>query len=130
MSFRVSTSVRDALAMRFAELLCNAGDSVFTIRSGTQPATADTAASGTLLFSIQTPTGMAYPVNGVVALGGQSGPAAATGVCGYVRWGGPTDGSMDCTCGTSGKDLLVDAASTSIGQTVSVDVLSVTQPVT
>ena len=132
MSFRLNTAARDALANQVAQWLCDGASGTFKIYSGAQPATADTAASDTLLYSSTEWGGMGSPSGGTMPIdtAGGSAAASATGTCGWVRWGGATYGSVDGTCGISGTDFIVNSAATASGTTVTIGAINITQPIT
>lgn len=105
------------------------------IYSGSQPADADTAPTGTLLVTIA----LAATAFGSANSSGQaslastprSGTGAAAGTAGWFRivsGGGSNvmDGSVTATGG--GGDLTLDNTSIAVGQTVNINSLTYTQP--
>ena len=94
-----------------------------TIRTGAPPATADTAASGTVLATIVLPSDwMAAAASRSKAIAG--GPwldaaADASGTAGHYRITG-SGGVLQGTVGTSGSDMIVDSVSFTAGQQFSV----------
>lgn len=133
-------TVRVAVAARNAGLdaifdRANAGAAAGTVefRTGSQPATADTAVSGTLLvtFTLADPAFSAASA-GVKDLDADpdlSATAAATGTVGWARCK-DSDGNtvFDGTVGTSGTDWIINSTSITVGQTVNVTLGSITDP--
>ena len=104
------------------------------IRTGTQPATVDDSATGTLLVTIELASpAFSSAVGGTAALEGvpRSGTAEGTGTAGWFRVydgdGSPLfDGAV---AGGGGEaELLLDNTSIANGQTVSITALTYTQP--
>lgn len=133
MAIRLPVARRTAAVDAILSVL-NAGGSV-EIRSGAQPATADDAASGTLLATIA----LAVPafgggVNGVATLGATpalTGTGVAAGTAGWFRaktTGGATamDGSVSVAGG--GGDVTLATTTVSIGLTVRLTAGTVTMP--
>jgi hypothetical protein len=108
------------------------------IYSGTQPTTADTAPTGTLLCTITLPvTAFSAASGGTISKNGVwTGTAIANGTAGYMRFRTTTDVGttntvdrrIDATVGTSGTDATIDNASIQTGATVTVTAFSFTQP--
>ncbi|MBP9918726.1 MAG: hypothetical protein KBF43_09085 [Dermatophilaceae bacterium] len=134
MSTRISTPARNALAQQ-VQVLVDAGPAAGTLKiyTGAQPATADTAASGTLLVTVT----LGDPAFGAAAAGTITGadPAAvnavATGTAGWFRVADSTgatvyDGSATATGG--GGDLQLVTTSITSGQPVDITSLTVTMP--
>lgn len=103
------------------------------IYTGTQPASADDAASGTLLVTINLPAdAMAAAASGVAAKSGTwSGVAAATGDAGWFRLANSAatrnyDGEVTVTAG--GGEIELDDISIVSGQTVLINTFTITQP--
>lgn len=97
------------------------------IRSGTQPADPDTAATGTMLVKINTQNpayGAASDGNpgGVCALNGTPSAAATNaGTAGWFRqYDRDGNAIFDGECGTSGADMNLDNLSIGVGQTVTI----------
>ncbi len=107
------------------------------IRTGTQPADPDAAATGTLLVTIllQNPAfgaavdaspGGKATVNGGGTL---TGTAVATGTAGYFRAYDRDDVAIiDGECGTSGADMNLDSTSITSGQDVTIQTWDITEP--
>lgn len=125
MAVQLSVAARNA---RLDAIETTAGASAkLQIRSGAQPATAATAASGTLLCEISLPADyMAAASAGSKAKSGTwSGTGAAAGTAGHFRvvdTAGTTchiQGSITATGG--GGDMTLDNTSIASGQTVTVN---------
>ena len=87
---RLSTAARNAAASAVAvgQMVLGTGTAVLQIRSGAQPATPDTTASGTLLATVSLPNpAFGTPATGVSALLGTPITAAfvAAGTAGHFR---------------------------------------------
>lgn len=130
MATRISSASRNAAANAIAAL-ANGGS--IELRSGAQPASADDAATGTLLATFALPN----PAFGAAAAGVASANAIATvqgaaaGDAGYFRVkesGGAAvmDGSVTATGG--GGDLELNTITISAGVDVSITSWSVTMP--
>lgn len=126
----ISIAAASAQAMGSA-LASNIGASaVLEIRSGSKPATPETAATGTLLVSI-TISGSFTSAGGVLTA---ADPAAvsptASGTAGYFRL--KTSGGtavLDGTVGTSGADLNLGSTTITTGVPVDLGVPTITVPV-
>jgi hypothetical protein len=124
MAYRINTAQRNRLA--------ESGGSSFDggtleIRTGTQPASANDAASGTLLCTITLPSpAFAAPSGGVVAKSGTwAGTAGADGTAGYARFiSSSGDRRMD---GAVGAEVTLDNTSIQTGGTVTVTAATITQ---
>lgn len=135
MATRISTATRNASANAAVGRIDAgaAGHGSLELRSGAQPATADTAAGGTLLASFALPA----PAFGAAAAGVAAANAIATvqgvaaGTAGYFRvkdGDGATvmDGSVTATGG--GGDLELNTTTISIGVDVSITSWTLTMP--
>lgn len=124
MAVRLDTDLRNNLATEISTLF--PAGSTLEIRTGTQPASANTAASGTLLATITLPASpWAAASSGSIAKQGVwSATAVATGTAGYARLIGGTN-AMDVAIGT---DWTIDNASIISGGTVTVSTASITIP--
>lgn len=116
-----------------AALAANIGaGSILEIRSGTKPATPETAASGTLLVSV-TVTGSFTSTGGVLtAADPASASPAASGTAGYFRLktsGGTAvlDGTATATGG--GGDLQLGSTTITTGVPVDLGIPTITIPV-
>lgn len=134
MTLRVAVAARNAgLDAIFDRANAGAGPGTIEVRSGSQPATADTAASGTLLvtFTLADPA-FAAASAGVKDLDADpdlSAAAAATGTAGWARCK-DSDGNtvFDGSVGTSGTDFIINSTSITSGQTVNLTLGSITDP--
>lgn len=134
MTFRVAVAARNAgLDAIFDRANAGAGPGVVEYRTGSQPATADTAATGTVLvtFTLADPAFSAASA-GVKDLDADpdiSATAAATGTVGWARCK-DSDGVtvFDGSVGTSATDFIINSTSITSGQTVNLTLGSVTDP--
>ena len=136
MATRIPTTTRNAMVAAAASLIdAGAGPGVIEVRTGTQPADAMTAATGTLLvtFVLNDP---AYtgPVTGVMTLDNDPAISAvpvATGTAGWFRMK-DSDGNtvLDGACGTSGQQLNLTTLALETGVAVTIASGTITQPAT
>lgn len=135
MATRISTAARNAAADAIVDLV-DAGPAAGTIRvySGSQPATGDTAETGTLLvtFTLADPA-FGSAASGVASLSGTpiSATGVAAGTAGWFRAEDSTganvfDGSVSATGG--GGELQLSTTTISVGVTVQITSGSVTMP--
>ncbi len=135
MATRIPTASRNAAANAVAGLLdAEAGAATVQVRSGSQPASANDAASGTLLATFT----MADPSFGSAATGvataasvPRSTTGAAAGTAGWFRGLDSTgatviDGLVTATGG--GGDMTIDNTSIAVGQTVNLTGWTITMP--
>lgn len=136
MAVRLSTSARDAIGTAIKTLVdAGAGAGKIEIRTGTQPATPNTAATGTLLATVvMDDPSFTGPTTGVITAAGfpNTDPADADGVAGWFRIMDSNglaviDGSATGSAG--GGDMLIDNPSLLAGQVFSINSLTVTVPV-
>lgn len=130
MAVRLSASLANTLADAVDSALGNAG--TIKIYTGSQPATADTAASGTLLatFTLGSP-GFGAASSGTITLSGAplTVAAAATGTAGWFRMatsGGST--ILDGSVGTSGNQINLNTTSITSGVNVTITSGTITMP--
>ena len=128
MALRYNTLMRNALTLPITDNF-GVGTTV-EIRTGTQPASAQDAASGTLLCTITLPaTPWSAPSTGVINKAGTwSGTAGATGTAGYARFLGTAGRNFDVSVGEAATDMIIDNAAIVTGGTVTVNTLSYTVP--
>ncbi len=135
MATRITTAVRNAMAKAAADLIdAGSGPGTVQIRTGAQPATAATAASGTLLGTLTlSDPAFGAPSNGVVTAGAITGDSSAdaTGTAGWFRVLDSTgatvmDGSISASGG--GGDMILDSTAIVAGGTISVTSWTITQP--
>lgn len=135
MATRIPTATRNAIADAVVDRLdAGAGAGYIEIRSGSQPATGDTAASGTLLATHT----LSDPAFGAAASGVATAAAIgddvsidATGTAGWFRAydsdaDAVIDGSVTATGG--GGDMQLDSVSLIAGGTSSITAWTVTAP--
>lgn len=134
---RISNAAALAMCNALVDLLdAGSGAGYIEIRTGSQPATVETAASGTLLatLTLSDPAfGDAADDNpGAIATANSitdDSSADATGTAGWFRAYDSDDNAIiDGTAGTSGTDLILDDASITSGQTVKINSWTVTMP--
>lgn len=134
MSIRLPTASRNAAADAVVDRADTGGAGVIEIRTGTQPASADSAATGTLLVTVTLSDPAFGPAsNGTASLAGVplSGTAVADGTAGWFRMlngSGQTvlDGSVSVTGG--GGDLQLSTTTITTGLTVEITSGTVTMP--
>ena len=131
MTIRLDDDIRNDL-LDGIDSTFNSG--VLEIRSGTQPATANDAATGTLLASITLPAdAFAAAGSGAKALAGtwQDASANATGTAGWFRLANGADTRRidgDVTVTSGGGDLELDSVSITIAQVVTVTTFTLNMP--
>jgi hypothetical protein len=130
MAVRLAAALANTLADAIDADLGNAG--TVKIYSGSQPATADTAESGTLLatFTLGSP-GFGAASGGVVTLNGVplTVAAVATGTAGWFRMeksGGAN--VLDGSVGTSGNQINLNTTSITSGVNVTITSGTITMP--
>jgi len=138
-NFNISNVSAKAIADTFDDQV-NIGDaaSVVDVRSGSQPADPDTAATGVLLATLTGSDpffGAAADNNpGALLTAGAitSDPSAdATGTAGYFRiraTGTGADDVADGECGVAGSDLNFNTTAITAGSTVSITAFTVLMP--
>jgi len=127
MTIRFNTAMRDAMVTALTGAI---GGYTLSIYTGSQPATANDAATGTKLVDI-TINGFNAPSNGSATLNTSSpntGTAVATGTAGWGRIVGSAGERIDGTVGTSGTDFTINSTSITNGATVTLTAMTVTQP--
>lgn len=128
----MALTITAAAAQSMGAALATAIGSAATIeiRSGSKPATPETAASGTLLATVAV-SGSFTSTGGVLtAADPASVTIAATGTAGYFRL--KTSGGtaiLDGTVGTSGADMNLATVALSSGATLDLGVPTITVPV-
>lgn len=131
-----------ALDLKYAVLLKNAklnaistyagASAKLRIYSGTKPATADAAITGTMLVELVcNATAFAGAASGGVLTASaiSNGTAAASGTASHYRLfqTNGTTAVLDGTVGTSASDLIVDNTSINSGQVVSISSFTITE---
>jgi hypothetical protein len=128
MAFRKSTGLVNAMASAFGALFASG---TLQIRTGAQPATANDAAAGSLLATINLPSSpFGSPASGVVSKANTwSAVATGTGVAAHARFIS-SDGlkTFDCSIAESGADLDIDDEDVVLGGNVVVSAFTYTVP--
>ena len=127
MTIRFNTAMRDAMVTALTNAI---GGYTLSIYTGSQPATANDAATGTKLVDI-TINGFNAPASGSATLNTltpNTGVAVATGTAGWGRIVGGAGERIDGTVGTSGTDFTINSTSITNGATVTLTAMTVTQP--
>ena len=127
MTIRFNTAMRDAMVTALTNTISY---QVLSIYTGSQPATANDAATGTKLVDI-TINGFNAPASGSATLDTttpNTGVAVATGTAGWGRIVGGMGERIDGTVGTSGTDFTINSTSITNGATVTLTAMTVTQP--
>lgn len=134
---RISNAGAIAACNALVDLLdAGAGAAYIEIRTGTQPATVETAATGTLLATLtcsdpafgnaadENP-GAKATANAIAS----DTSADATGVAGWFRaYDSNNVAIIDGTCGTTGTDMILDDDNITIGGVVACTSWTVTMP--
>lgn len=134
MATRLPNASQQAAANAVVDLLdAGAGAGLLRIYSGTQPADADDAASGTLLaeLTFSDPAFGNASTSGVATANAITADASAnaTGTAGWFRCVDSNAVTVfDGAVSTSGAELNLDSTSITVGQTVSVTALTYTHP--
>lgn len=135
MATRISTEIRDLACNAVVDALdAGAGAPTLKVYTGTQPASAEDAATGTLLatFTLDATAAFGASSSGVATLDVSpaiSAVAAATGTAGWFRAADSTDANrIDGSVGQGSGDLSLDNTSITSGQTVNLVSWTVTMP--
>lgn len=133
MAVRLSASLANSLADAVDDAI-NGGTGAATLKiyTGSQPATADTAASGTLLatFTLNDPA-FGAASGGTITLAGtpKTVAAAATGTAGWFRIETSTPTNvLDGSVGTSGNQINLNTTSITSGVNVTITSGTITMP--
>lgn len=126
MTIRFNTAMRNYMADALASAI---GSSTLNVYTGSQPASADSAATGTLLISFEVGNvGYNSASNGSATLYSTvEANAVASGTAGWARFsynGNIVDGSV----GTSGTDFIISTTSITNGGVVTLNSATITQP--
>ena len=127
MTIRFDTAMRDTMVTALTGAISGYTLSIYT---GSQPATANDAATGTKLVDI-TINGFNTPATGSATMNTSTpstGTAVATGTAGWGRIVGSAGQRIDGTVGTSGTDFTINSTSITNGATVTLTAMTVTQP--
>lgn len=129
MTVRINAGLRNSQVDNAANQVADSG--VLEFRTGAQPASADDAATGTLLASITLPAS-AY---GAAAAGSASkagtwqGTVVAAGTAGWARMRNTGDTMrMDFSVGTTGTDIVFDVVVWEVDGVITVDTATLSQP--
>ena len=126
MTIRFNNDTRNFLADALGGAMAAATLSIYT---GSQPATANVAASGTKLVDI-TINSFSAASTGTAALDTSTpsvGTALASGTAGWGRIT-HTSGVIDGTVGTSGTDFTINSTSITSGSAVTLTAMTLVQP--
>jgi hypothetical protein len=126
MTIRFNSATRDLITNAITATM---GSATLKIYTGTQPATAGTAATGTLLVDIVL-AGFNPSATGVATLVTSppvQGIAVATGTAGWARLTDLTN-NIDGSVGTSATDFIINTVSIVNGGTVTLTNCTITQP--
>lgn len=134
MTIRIKESIRNSRLTAISTAAdAGVGPAVIEIRTGAQPANADTADSGTLLATI-TCADSAFETAAAGAMDLDANPdlsatAVATGTAGHARMKDSAGNVVfDGSVGTSGTDYIITSTSITSGQTVTVLTGTLTDP--
>lgn len=134
MATRLATAARNSASSAIAGLLdAGSGPGTIQVRTGSQPATPNTAASGTLLltFTLADPAFGAASNGTVTAAAIAAATGAADGTAGWFRALDSTgaavlDGSVTATGG--GGDMTLNTVTVSVGLTVTISGWTISMP--
>lgn len=123
MAIRIAAATRGTMMDAVeAALDGGAGAATLEIRTGSQPADADTAASGTLLVTLTLNDPAGTQSGGVITIDVSPAISATASDTGTAGWGRLKDSTgatvLDGSVGTSGADFIIDSTSITSGQTV------------
>lgn len=144
MAIRISTALRNRMLDGWANAVTAYSffnSAILEIRSGTIPTDADTAPTGTVLASMTLPADAVNPAaSGAISKLStwQDASADAAGTATWFRireaadagTTNTTDERFDGTVGTSGADLNLDNTNIALGQSVTINTFTLTQPAT
>lgn len=121
---RLATAVRTSRAQVIASALdAGSGAATLKVYTGAQPATPETAASGTLLATIALADPAASVASGVLTLDCDPVPSAVAVATGTAGWGRVADSAgvavFDGSVGTSGTDFVIGSTTVATGDTMS-----------
>lgn len=124
MAIRVATATRSTMMNAVeAALDGGSGPATLEIRTGSQPANADAAASGTLLATLTLNDPAGAQSGGVITMSvspAVTATAVATGTAGWARLKDSTGATvLDGSVGTAATDFIIDSTSITSGQGVS-----------
>ncbi len=127
MALKRDTTLRNSLLTELASLMSSGTMKIYT---GSQPSSANDAATGTLLVTITLPASpFTSPSGGSMSKNGTwSGTASATGVAGWARIEGSGGDSFDVDVSESGGggEAIIDDENISTGGAVTVTAFTYT----
>jgi len=123
----------DMLGVVNTQVNAGAAAGYVEVRSGTRPANADTAATGTVLATLTlVDPAFSAPAAGVMDLDADpdiTGTAAATGTASWARvYDSDANAVFDGDVATSAADWIITSTSITSGQTVNLTLGSLTRP--
>jgi hypothetical protein len=130
---RLAAATRNAACDAIVDLVDGgASAGIIEVRTGSAPASADDAASGTLLLTFT----LADPAFGAASSGAAAGAslprtavAVAAGTAGWARLLDSSNGKiMDLSVGTSNSDIELSTVTITLGRTVTLDAMTITMP--
>lgn len=133
MAVYLATAARNAMCDAFVDRFdAGAGAGYLEIRSGTRPANANTAVTGTLLATLtMSDPAFGAASNGVATASSITGDSSAdaTGTASWARGYDSTGATVgDFSVGTSGADINLNSVSIVAGGTVDITSFTVTMP--
>lgn len=130
---RLPTASQNAACNAIVDLIdAGAGAGTIQIRSGTQPASANDAATGTLLATLTfSDPAFGNASSGIAAASAITADSSADAT-GTASWARVLDSDsnviMDCDVGTSGATINLNSVSITAGGNVSITSMTVTMP--
>jgi len=124
MAIHIADATRDDMMDQITANIDAGTAGYIEIRSGTQPADADTAVTGTLLATLTLDATASFGAssNGVITLDATpaiSATAVATGTASWARvFSSAAASILDGSVGTAGTDFIITSTSITSGQTV------------
>lgn len=123
MAIRIATATRSAMMTALETAIDGgSGAAYLEVYTGSQPANANTAASGTLLVTLTLNDPAGTESGGVITIDVSpaiTASAVATGTAGWARLLTSAAATvLDGSVGTSGADFIIDSTSITSGQTV------------
>lgn len=136
MAMRTVAAVRNTMLSAISAAMdAGAGPATLEVRTGAQPANADAAATGTLLvtFTFEDPS-CAAPSAGVMDVDADPDLSAAAVASGTAGWGRVKDSTGatvwdGAVAATGSPEFLITSTTITNGQTVTVTIGSITQPI-
>jgi hypothetical protein len=132
MALRIATSARNAAADAVVDLVdAGAGAGTLRIYTGSQPATPNTAATGTLLATVTlVDPAFGSAATGVATLADPGAvTGAADGTAGWFRiYDSNSNAVLDGACGTSGAELNLNTLTISTGVSFDITGGTITMP--